>query len=383
MTHEFIRMTSAWRRDQGQKLTLGRQSILAASVLGLVAYVAYGVSQLTPVVMAPAPRWAGTETADGVGAAVPPAWLSETGLYLAADSAAVDPRNLAYLPQYPLWSDGASKRRWVSLPEGTAIDTSDPDRWRFPVGTRFWKEFSFGVRVETRYMERLRDGTFMYASYVWDAAGTDAELAPERGVSLVRPDGNGERYAVPSRADCPACHEGRVGAVLGFGALQLSDDRDPLAPRQEPPEGAVYLAELARRGLLQPLPTAWSEPPPRIVARTAGERAALGYLFGNCAGCHNPDGPLGRLGLDLDLDISVLLANGPPGAQTSAVGRPSQSRLPGAPSALRIAAGHPAESTVVARMRSRNPTARMPPVGTRLLDIDGVTLIERWIESDL
>ena len=47
------------------------------------------------------------------------------------------------------------KRRWISLPPGSAIDASDPDAWAFPVGTRLWKEFSFGgQRVETRYMER-------------------------------------------------------------------------------------------------------------------------------------------------------------------------------------------------------------------------------------
>src|SRR5262245_53059119 len=51
-----------------------------------------------------------------------PRLLSETG-YRA-------PSTLEYAPQYPLWSDGASKRRFVSIPEGEAIDASDPDAWR-------------------------------------------------------------------------------------------------------------------------------------------------------------------------------------------------------------------------------------------------------------
>jgi len=42
-----------------------------------------------------------------------PARLSETGLYVAAGSTEIAPENLAYVPQYPLWSDAARKRRWV------------------------------------------------------------------------------------------------------------------------------------------------------------------------------------------------------------------------------------------------------------------------------
>lgn len=44
-----------------------------------------------------------------------------------------------YAPAYELWSDGAVKRRWVSLPEGAHVDTTDPDAFIYPVGTLFWK----------------------------------------------------------------------------------------------------------------------------------------------------------------------------------------------------------------------------------------------------
>ena len=55
--------------------------------------------------------------------------LRETGLY--ATGLQVRPDNLPFAPQYPLWSDGADKRRWIHLPPGTSIDASGPD-WRFP-----------------------------------------------------------------------------------------------------------------------------------------------------------------------------------------------------------------------------------------------------------
>src|SRR5688500_16308576 len=82
-----------------------------------------------------------------------PRLLSETGLYAQPATLTVDPQNRPFSPQYPLWSDGAQKARWVRLPAGTAIDAADIDRWDFPVGTRFWKEFAFnGRKVETRFL---------------------------------------------------------------------------------------------------------------------------------------------------------------------------------------------------------------------------------------
>jgi hypothetical protein len=90
---------------------------------------------------------------------LPPKTLQETGLYSDSETLQINPQHLSFAPQYPLWSDGATKRRWISLPPGAAIDGSDPDAWIFPVGTRLWKEFSFnGQKVETRYLERRTDG---------------------------------------------------------------------------------------------------------------------------------------------------------------------------------------------------------------------------------
>ena len=49
-------------------------------------------------------------------------------------------------PTEALWSDGAVKRRFIYLPPGTTIDTTNMDEWVFPVGTKFWKEFSVDGR---------------------------------------------------------------------------------------------------------------------------------------------------------------------------------------------------------------------------------------------
>lgn len=311
-----------------------------------------------------------------------PRLLSGTGLYRAGSTTEIAPEILTYSPQYPLWSDGATKRRFIAIPPGTSIDATDPDHWQFPIGTRFWKEFSFGERTETRYIERLRDGSFRYASYVWDAALGDARLAPREGVPGARAIAEGASHDIPSEADCRACHEGRRSPVLGFNALQLSPDRDPFAAHREAaPPGAVDLAELVRRDLVRGLPRDIVARAPRIAAPSPTARAAAGYLFGNCAGCHNTEGPLAALGLDFDQ--SATASDGYARLNASVTDRPSRFRVPSDAHSLRAKPGSAAHSTLWFRMQSRSAAAQMPPLGSKLVDRDGIRLIERWIANDL
>jgi hypothetical protein len=313
----------------------------------------------------------------------PPPRLSETGLYSDPASHTVDPRNLHYTPQYPLWSDGAAKQRWIRLPPGTAISARDPEVWAFPVGTKLWKEFSWDRRVETRYLERTRGG-WIYAAYVWDDAQGDAVLVPEGGVLASQEVAPGRRHRVPSRADCLSCHQGGRSEVLGFSALQLSPDRDPLAPHAEAPRPeSVDLRALVARRLVRGLPAGMLEAPPRVVASTPRGRAAMGYLHANCGGCHDSVGPLASLGLALRHSLTAGQPADEPAAQ--AIGQASRARAPGAAAGESrwIAPGAPGRSTVVTRMASRHAVAQMPPLGTQVVDADAVKLLESWIEQDL
>jgi hypothetical protein len=304
----------------------------------------------------------------------PPETLQDTGLYADFATLEVDPKHLAFSPQYPLWSDGAAKRRWISLPPGTAIDGSDPDAWVFPVGTRLWKEFSFGgQRVETRYLERRADG-WLYAAYAWSPDGREARLAPERGRRGAYPLGGGRSHTIPGVTDCKACHQGGRSEVLGFGALQLSPDRDPGAPHAEPATG-VDLDYLVEKGLLVGLP----KPPerPRIAARSATERAALGYLHGNCGHCHNEQGPLQNVGLFLRHVAGAKAQPAIPSAVGRAVRKPAPGQSPDA--VLRVDPGHPERSALLQRAGSRYPALQMPPLGTELADDEALALLRRWV----
>ena len=308
-----------------------------------------------------------------------PLHLRDTGIYVAGSTTEIHPDNLAYSPQYPLWSDGAKKRRWLHVPAGRAIDASHPDAWEFPPGTRLWKEFSHGRPVETRYIERLADGTWRFATYVWNEAGTDAILAPAEGVAALAvstaPSG---RYAIPARDDCLACHEGAAVPVLGVSALQLSPDRDPLAPHAEPVTAEqVDLRDLAARGWLRNLPAAYLSDPPRVAADTPTARAALGYLHGNCGHCHNEVGSLASLGLSLAQNGRADASH----SVTTLLAQTTRFRSHGLD--RRIVPGRSDTSVLAVRMRSRDPLKQMPPIGTQILDAEAYALIARWIDQEL
>jgi hypothetical protein len=308
-----------------------------------------------------------------------PATLAETGLYADASLTTVAADVLPFSPQYPLWTDGASKRRWIRLPEGESIDAADVDAWRFPVGTQLWKEFAFESRVETRYMELLEDGQWLYATYLWSADGSAAVLAPNHGVRGACETPHGTRHDVPSVMDCRACHAASVTPVLGFSALQLSSARDPLAPHATEPEpGSVDLAELVERGLVRGLGAQHVANAPQIAATSPTERAALGYLHGNCGGCHNSRGSLRELGLDL----AYSLEHGSLALPTT-LDVPAQFRFEAGVTALRIDRADPGASALLRRVGTRNPLQQMPALGTNAIDEEALALLSHWIHDEL
>ena len=308
--------------------------------------------------------------------------LSETGLYRADGS--VDPANRPFAPQYPLWTDGAEKKRWIRLPAGASIDVSDLDAWRFPTGTTIWKEFAWGGRrVETRMMRLEADGTWTFATYVWSEDQEDALLAPAEGVPAAFEIAAGKRHSIPGLADCNACHGSAPSPVLGFTALQLSDDRDPLAPHAEAvPARAFTLRALVAEDRLRPRRPELASNAPRIRAADPVARAALGYLSGNCGGCHNDRGPLARLGFSLLHDAGAR-AGAPEPAHATTSDASTRFVVPGVPadSVRLIAPGAPGRSAILHRMGSRRLASQMPPLGTVVADTVAVRLVRRWIEG--
>jgi hypothetical protein len=130
-----------------------------------------------------------------------------TGLYAARAPAQLAPGVMPYTPGVTLWSDGAEKHRYLQLPPGTKIDTTDLDAWKFPVDTKVWKEFRLGgALVETRILWKRSASKWELGTYVWDATGTTATLNTSAPKGLVLPrrlrSAYPRRKARPSRRWC-------------------------------------------------------------------------------------------------------------------------------------------------------------------------------------
>ena len=343
---------------------LPRLGVAAAVVLSIVA----GQQRSRQVLAAP-----------GTGAPQAPSRLSETGLYASGQAGQIDPRNRAFSPQYPLWSDGAHKSRWVFLPDAAVIDARSAD-WNLPVGTRFWKEFRFGDRkVETRMLWKTGAADWTAVSYVWNAEQTDATLAPPEGVPNVAAIAPGRAHSIPSRTDCLACHGAKRTTALGFNLLQLSTDRDPNAIHGEPLEpGMVTLATLVREERLAPLDRTLVSQPPRIATRDPQTRTVLGYFAANCGTCHNGSDEIAVQGPSLK--FSNLLADADAVAG-NLVGHRTAWQVPGVADgqSVLIDPRTPYQSAMLVRMRSRRPSSQMPPLGTVVRDEAAVAALAQWI----
>jgi hypothetical protein len=331
----------------------------------------------------------------------PPSNLAETGLFAHADGAGgagdgsggvggagpdlATPLTIAtnvktFVPSYPLWADGAEKQRYIYVPGCATIDTHLMDHWDFPVGTRIWKTFKVdGKNVETRLMHRFGSGAdeWLFAAYQWDegeptdpakAKWVDPSVSPS-GV----PNANGTTHDIPSVSQCTNCHVKLTERVLGFGAIQLSH---PAAGKD------VAIKEISDLGwLTHPAPEGF------VVPGTDAQRAALGYLHGNCGGCHNqaqnipnPDSPL----------ILRLLVGQTTYASTdtvkTTVGIPVVSTRAEITGKNRIEPQSPDTSAILIRMKARNvpgPSGlQMPPLGTEIPDTDGgVEYVTDWVNS--
>jgi hypothetical protein len=294
---------------------------------------------------------------------VPSAFLSETGLYSDAQQKVLAPGVQLYEVRGELWADGATKKRYLFLPAGKQIDTTDPDAWIFPIGTKIWKEFTRdGMRVETRLIEKAGPGKdgWKFVAYAWNSAQTAAEAVPLGRVAAL-----GTAHDVPTQTNCSNCHEGSPDFALGVSAFGLLVDG-----------AGVSLASLVRDGRLTRAITADQV----AIPGNAAAQAALGVLHANCgSSCHRP-GTFAweKANIELRLKVGMKSVEQTP-IYMSNVGVKVGQIFENVP--FRITAGKPAESAVYTRMNSRVEMVGMPNVGTKVVDSAGAKIVSDWIRS--
>ncbi len=300
--------------------------------------------------------------------------LSQLGLFAGAPALQKPgPGLVAYDVNASLYADGATKRRFIYVPDGTHVEPT-ADRWQLPLGTYLVKTFSFprdlrdpsrGERlVETRFLVRTADG-FTASTYVWNDAQTDAIASGgnvDVPVSFI--DQRGVRrdqvFHVPGTSQCAACHQGRA---LGWRSRQL----DHTAEYDDGTHD--QLAHFRALGMIA------KAPPAHLVLADPHGNAALGlrarsYLDANCSHCHGQGGVAESTDLLWDLEHTT------PAAMPSC--RPTRD-VDGRDRVL--VPGHPDQSEFLARMRSTNPRVHMPRGPARELDQAGVDLLSAWVAS--
>lgn len=314
--------------------------------------------------------------------------LSETGLYSDIAKKTIAKENRYYSPQYPLWTDGAIKKRWIYIPEGKQIDTSDMNKWIFPIGTKIWKEFAFEsedgpkvTRVETRLIEKNNHGNWIYYTYHWNADESDADLVPDAGLADVYQIDSKTTFDIPSKRQCIACHGFDNRAVQSFQAIQLSPERDGMAPHQDNSiPNPLTLKEMMAEGLMTHNPNVWPKIPNDNLNPL--QKTVFGYMVGNCASCHRPGGLADRTGFFTDFDVKAKDFTQLPAYKTGVDEHTVFFVIPGVDptDSYRLRPSKIEHSAVAYRLKNRN-SRPMPPFGYKITDQEGVRLVEDYLRN--
>jgi uncharacterized repeat protein (TIGR03806 family) len=288
-----------------------------------------------------------------------PKLLSQTGCFTAGEPVtALIPYDL----NAALWSDGADKQRYFAIPDGSRITVATDGDFDFPNGSVLAKTFRIaGKRIETRLFMRHADGTWAGYSYEWNDQETDAALLPG---AKTKPIG-AQAWTYPSRAQCMQCHTARAGRTLGPELAQLNRSISYPSGRTRNQLDTLSGLDYFTTPLSMPA-SALARIEDPFGAGALGLRAR-GYLHANCAGCHRS-----MTGLDLRYTTSL--------AQTRSCNVAPQAGTFGLTNPQIVKPGEAAASMISYRTHTLN-AYRMPPLGSSVVDAQGTTLIDQWIDS--
>ncbi|MGS0680857.1 SO2930 family diheme c-type cytochrome [Shewanella sp. 125m-7] len=315
--------------------------------------------------------------------------LAQYGLFVDPSiptSSPVTP-GISYQLSTQLFSNYASKHRFIFVPEDKTIAFAPTATFDLPVGTVLVKTFSLPfdtqvtganneILIETRLLIHRETG-WTTLPYIWQDGEAKLQIAGKEVPHSLNHKGESQSfdYHVPSRAECKLCHQTSADSSriepIGLKAHLLNRPIDY--------QGAQInqLRLWQQTGLLTDLPELadvgkaydiFDESAP-LTTR------AKGYLDINCAHCHNPQGFASLSGLRLGFYVDHTrfeygICKQPPGWDGGARGL-----------SYDIIPGDGDHSILVYRQELNEPKDRMPPIGRSLAHTDAVALIEQWIDE--
>jgi hypothetical protein len=321
-----------------------------------------------------------------------PLLLSDTGAFVNTSNRVPAPGLISYVPNTPLWSDGAAKSRYLGVPASSGLLTpaeqigfAPTGQWSFPAGTVFVKNFDLVVnqtnpsvplrRLETRLLVRDTNGAVYGVTYKWRSDNSDAELLTgslTEAVLVTNATGIiTQNWYYPSPADCLTCHTPVANYVLGVNTRQLNGSNTYSATGVTDNQ----LRALNRLGLFYPafneaditnfeqLSSVTNQSAPLV-------QRARSYLDANCSQCHQPGGT----GITFDARYDTPLTN------QNIVNAVAAFSL-GYDNAKIVAPSDVWRSVLYDRMNTVAPGIKMPPLARNLIDTNAVAAMSTWINS--
>lgn len=363
-----------------------------------------------------------------------PRKLSESGLFDSVRDHKLKRGAIPYSVNAEFWSDGLHKERFIVLPPGGTILYAARRGWDFPDKTVLVKSFAIEQEegnpasrkwIETRFLTR-QDSEWIGYTYVWNEAGTDAELlgAAARDQSFpirvpksaTHPDSVRQQvWHYPSRTECMICHARAAKFTLGLSHLQMNKRHDygngyvenqlVLLDRlglfgKSPNWAAAVRADMKYHAELLGMSPADADEYVKQHAPQPGQRAATlssladlpgtlakladpydptenlnfrarSWIHANCAYCHVEAGG-GNAAMVLEFHT-------PASTMKIFDEKPLHSTF-NIPEARLIACGAPDQSVLFQRIHTRG-TGQMPPLASSIIDAKGTAMIREWITS--
>lgn len=288
----------------------------------------------------------------------------------------------------PLFSDYASKYRFLYLPPGTTLNYDAIEAFDMPVGTAMAKTFAlpfdsglsgpgFETVIETRLLIHRESG-WTTLVYLWQQDRAELALAGANVPWSMNQDGTivDFEYRVPSRGECKVCHQFNTGdqsRITPIGPKARLLNRNVIVDGVE----RNQLEWWSDAGWLAGLPPIDDVPQAPDYTDTSADLTARakGYLDVNCAHCHRAEGFASISGLRLGYFVDHTsfqygICKQPPGYDGGEAGL-----------SYDIVPGNADESILPYRMSRLEAKDRMPPIGRAMVHAEGVALVREWVDS--
>jgi len=286
---------------------------------------------------------------------------------------------LPYDLNMPLFSDYASKKRFIYVPKGSVIAFDTTGTLDLPLGSVLIKHFyypnSSGVDkyVETRLLIHKNNG-WQAETYEWNAAQTNAVRTVVGGNRSLTVEIKGQsetfNYLIPNQNQCKNCHADN-GKLEPIGPVVQNLNKSYAYSSGSENQIDKWISQgILSSPSFEVIPS-W---PTMDDPGASLNKKARAYLATNCASCHRLAGSAANSGFYLEYSNK----------DSASLGYWKTPVAAGAGSGgltYVIKPGHADESILLFRMISDQVNARMPEIGRSLAHEEGIALIRDWIDS--